>query len=261
MKRNKSGFITVVIVSLYLLIPLFMTFLYSVFSKWSDILPEGFTFRYYLELFSDRSFGISVLRTVLISILPILLTAMVVLLAMYVILLYLPGLEKYIRILCTIPYAIQGVILAVSVLSLYSNAPGILSNRTLLLTGTYCVAILPYMYQGIQSSLLSVNAPRLIEAAEMLGAGRLYAFFRVVVPNILSGVIISAMLSASIIFGDFVIANTLGGNYFETAQIYLYQTLFASGQKTSAVIVVLFAITLVISLIAFSLRKKERRQE
>lgn len=260
MKRSKSGPVTVVVVSLYLLIPLLMTLVYSVFSKWSDILPEGFTLKYYWELFSDASFGVSLMRTVLISVMPILLTALVVLLAMYVIILYLPGLEKYIRILCTIPYAIQGVILAVSVLSLYSNAPGILSNRTLLLTGTYCVAILPYMYQGIQSSLLAVNTPRLIEAAQMLGAGRLYAFFRVVVPNILSGVIISAMLSASIIFGDFVIANTLGGNYFETAQIYLYQTLFASGQKTSAVIMVLFLLTLFISLIAFSLKKKERRQ-
>ena len=261
MKKHKSGLVIVVILSIYLLLPLLMTLLYSVFSKWTGILPEGFTIQYYVELFSDKSFGISVMRTVLISVLPILLTALIILLTMYVVILYLPGLEKYIRILCTIPYAIQGVILAVSVLALYSNAPGILSNRTLLLTGTYCVAILPYMYQGIQSSLLSVNAPRLIEAAQMLGAGRLYAFFRVVVPNILTGVVISAMLSASIIFGDFVIANTLGGNYFETAQIYLYQTLFASGQKTSAVIMVLFLVTLIISLVAFSLKKKERRQE
>lgn len=261
MKKHKSGLVIIVILSIYLLLPLLMTLLYSVFSKWNGILPEGFTLQYYAELFSDKSFGISVMRTVLISILPILITALVILLTMYVVILYLPGLGKYIRILCTIPYAIQGVILAVSVLALYSNAPGILSNRTLLLTGTYCVAILPYMYQGIQSSLLSVNAPRLIEAAQMLGAGRLYAFFRVVVPNILTGVVISAMLSASIIFGDFVIANTLGGNYFETAQIYLYQTLFESGQRTSAVIMVLFLVTLIISLIAFSLKKKERRLE
>ena len=261
MKKHKSGLVIVVILSIYLLLPLLMTLLYSVFSKWNGILPEGFTLQYYVELFSDKSFGISVMRTVLISVLPILLTALVILLTMYVVILYLPGLEKYIRILCTIPYAIQGVILAVSVLALYSNAPGILSNRTLLLTGTYCVAILPYMYQGVQSSLLSVNAPRLIEAAQMLGAGRLYAFFRVVVPNILTGVVISAMLSASIIFGDFVIANTLGGNYFETAQIYLYQTLFESGQRTSAVIMVLFLVTLIISFIAFSLKKKERRLE
>jgi len=261
MKKHKSGLVIVVILSTYLLLPLLMTLLYSVFSKWNSILPEGFTLQYYAELFSDKSFGISVMRTVLISVLPILLTALVILLTMYVVILYLPGLEKYIRILCTIPYAIQGVILAVSVLALYSNAPGILSNRILLLTGTYCVAILPYMYQGIQSSLLSVNAPRLIEAAQMLGAGRLYAFFRVVVPNILTGVVISAMLSASIIFGDFVIANTLGGNYFETAQIYLYQTLFESGQRTSAVIMVLFLVTLIISFIAFSLKKKERRLE
>jgi putative spermidine/putrescine transport system permease protein len=259
MKKHVSAPIAAVLISIYLLVPLIMTLLYSVFSKWNSILPEGFTLRYYAELFSDQSFAISLMRTILISILPILITSAVILLTMYVVILYLPGLEKYIRILCTIPYAIQGVILAVSVLALYSNAPGILSDRILLLTGTYCVAILPYMYQGIQSSLLSVNAPGLVEAAQVLGAGKLYAFFRVVVPNILSGVVISAMLSAAIIFGDFVIANTLGGSYFQTAQIYLYQTLFESGQRTSAVIVVLFVVTLIISAVAFSVQKKERR--
>jgi len=257
MKRNKHHLAALVpfliIVVLFEILPLVMVVLRS-------FMPEtgiGLTMTHYVHIFTTRLYQ----QAVLISVLPIFLTALVILLTMYVVILYLPGLEKYIRILCTIPYAIQGVILAVSVLALYSNAPGILSNRTLLLTGTYCVAILPYMYQGVQSSLLSVNAPRLIEAAQMLGAGRLYAFFRVVVPNILTGVVISAMLSASIIFGDFVIANTLGGNYFETAQIYLYQTLFESGQRTSAVIMVLFLVTLIISLIAFSLKKKERRLE
>src|SRR5699024_11731256 len=56
------------------------------------------------------------------------------------------------------------------------------------------------VYQGIRNNLNGVGAPRLIEAAQMLGASKFYAFFRVVIPNIMSGVTISVMLAMAIVF-------------------------------------------------------------
>jgi ABC-type spermidine/putrescine transport system, permease component II len=179
-----------------------------------------------------------------------------VLLAMYVIVVHIPRADKYMQIICTIPYAVQGIVLAISVLALYADAPGFLSDRVLMLTLTYCVVVLPYIYQGIKNSLTAVNATRLIEAAEMLGSSKMFSFFRVVVPNILSGITISAMLSMSIIFGDFVVVNIIGGNYFETSQMYLYRAMFTSGQMTSAIIVILFLVTLAISGFVFYYRNK-----
>ena len=92
----------------------------------------------------------------------------------------------------------------------------------------------------------------------MLGADKFYAFFHIIVPCMLSGVVISSMLSVSIIFGDFVIVNTIGGSYFYTAQMYLFKKMFISGQLTSAVIIVLFTVTLIISALAFFLKSKSR---
>lgn len=63
-------------------------------------------------------------------------------------------------------------------------------NRIFMLTSTYCIVVLPYVYQGIRNNLNGMNASRLIEAAQMLGAGRFYAFFHIVVPNIISGVMV-----------------------------------------------------------------------
>ena len=68
------------------------------------------------------------------------------------------------------------------------------------------------MYQGIRNSLTGVDAINLIEAAQVLGVSKLYAFFRIIVPNILPGITVSAMLSMAIIFGDFAIVNTLAGS-------------------------------------------------
>lgn len=259
-KRERcSGAILAVIVA-YLLIPLLFTLLYSVFREWLHVLPSGFTLKAYAELFSDNMFWMSIGRTIIISILPIIICTLTVLLATYVVVVYCPGLDKYMKILCTMPYAIQGVILPISVLTLYANAPEPFSNRVFMLTSAYCIVVLPYVYQGIRNNLNGLNAIRLIEAAQMMGAGKFYAFFFIVVPNIMNGIVVSAMLAMAIVFGDFVVINTLAGNYFPTAQMYLYGVMKQSSQRTSAAIIVLFCVTLLISTFVF-MRKKDGEEE
>ena len=156
---------------------------------------------------------------------------------------------------------VYDLILPICVLSLYSSAPEPFGDRMFMLVATYMVVILPYVYQGIRNNLNGVGAPRLSEAAQMLGASKFYAFFRVVIPNIMGGVTISVMLAMAIVFGDFVIINTLAGGHFMTAQMYLYDVMKKSGQRTCAVIVILFLVTLIISACAFFLqsRGKDRK--
>lgn len=261
MKKNHSSLFIIIAISFYLVLPIAFTFLYSIFTEWNEVLPKGITFRYYIEVLTSSQFLFSLLRTIIISILPILLCTVIILLVMYVVVVYAPKYDKYVQILCTIPYALQGVIIAISILSLYANAPPPFSNRLLMLIGTYCILILPYMYQGIRNSLHSVNARGLIEAAQILGAGKFYSFFAVIVPNILSGITISALLSAAIIFGDFIIVNIIGGNYYVTSQVYLYKSMFKSGQLTSAISIVLFMVTLLIAAGVYSIKNKNRKHK
>lgn len=263
MHKKKKGIgngLVLCIIGIYLLFPLLLTFLYSLFTEWITILPEGFSLNGYAELFQDSYFWQSIGRSLLISIVPIALCTVAVLLAMYVVVVYLPGLDKIMRTISTIPYAIQGVILPISVLGLYANAPEPFSNRVFMLVCTYCIVVLPYIYQGVRNNLNAVHAPRLLEAAQMLGAGKFYAFWKIILPNITSGIMVSAMLALSIVFGDFVIINTLAGNYFPTGQMYLYSAMRQSGQRASAVIVVLFVVTLLISLGVFGLQKDKKKK-
>lgn len=256
-KKLEGSKVIMGIILFYLLLPLVMTLLYSVFREWNEVLPTGFTLDAYAYIFTDSLFWGDILRTIMISIIPIVLCTIVVLLAMYVVVVYHPGLDKIMQILCTIPYAIQGVILPICILSLYVNAPDPFNNRIFMLIFAYCVVVLPYIYQGIRNNLHGIHADRLMEAAQMLGASKFYGFFKVVVPNIMSGVRVSAMLAMAIVFGDFVIINTLAGNYFPTAQMYLYDVMKKSGQRTSAVIVMLFFVTLLISASVFLGNRKK----
>ena len=105
----------IIVISAYLLIPLILTFIYSIFNEWTSILPSGFTFKYYIQVLSDPLFIASLLRSLVISFIPVLVCTLAMILVMYVITLYFPKLERIIEVLCTIPYAIQGIIIEVGV--------------------------------------------------------------------------------------------------------------------------------------------------
>lgn len=71
MKQKKSSVAAVAVICAYLILPLALTFLYSVFQRWDDILLSGFTMQYFAQAFSDSRFLAALGRTLLISILPI----------------------------------------------------------------------------------------------------------------------------------------------------------------------------------------------
>ena len=104
----------------------------------------------------------------------------------------------------------------------------------------------------------AVNMPMLLEAAEMLGASKLYAFFKVIVPNILSAIIVSSLLAVGIIFGDYVLNRNLAGSSFSNVQIYLYQTMKADSMRASAVFVVIMMMTFLISAVVLFLNQLQK---
>ena len=140
MKKKSAGSVAIMLlVMIYLLIPLVISIIYSVFHKWTGVIPEGFTLHNYVDLFTDSNFLASVGRSIAMCIIPIIVTIVIVLLALFVTAIYFPKLEKYVQIICMIPYTIQGVILSVSILSLYVGSSSILSNRLVMLMGAYCI--------------------------------------------------------------------------------------------------------------------------
>jgi putative spermidine/putrescine transport system permease protein len=261
MKRNIWSTLIIIIIIIYLLTPLVATATYSMFQKWTDIVPEGFTLKHYGDLISNQAFMRSLGRTILVCIIPILITVAITLLALFVVTVYFPKLEKYIQILCMIPYTIQGVILSVSILSLYAGARSFLGIRQVMLFGAYCIIILPYIYQGIRNSMHSINMPMLIEAAEMLGSSKLEAFIRIIVPNILSGITVSSLLAVGIIFGDYVLIRNITGSSFQNVQIFLFLAMKRSSTEASAVFVIIMLTTFLITALVLYVQSRDNRQK
>ena len=156
-KKNVGAVLAIAVILVYLLLPLAVSIIYSLFSNWTQVIPRGFTVENYVELFTNPDFLASLGRTLVLCIFPIICTIVIVLLALFVTTIFFPKLEKYVQVICMIPYTIQGVILSVSILSVYINNPTFLSERLVMLFGAYCVIILPYIYQGIRNGMRAVN--------------------------------------------------------------------------------------------------------
>lgn len=262
MKKGKKGQLTAMfLIIVYLLIPLVVTIIYSLFEEWTNIVPRQFSLGSYVAIFADPQFLASIGRTLVMCIFPILFMTILMLLALFVTTVYFPSLQKYIQIISMIPYTIQGVILSVSILSLYVSSDTFLSNRIVMLFGAYSIIIMPYIYQGITNGMSAVNVPMLLEAAQMLGAGKLYAFFKIVVPNIASSIIVSSLLAMGIIFGDYVLVRNLAGTSFQNVQVYLYQTMKSDSTRASAVFVVIMCITFMITAVVLGIKNHEKKQQ
>lgn len=249
MKESKGLHGSIVtLVMLYLFIPLLATFLYSIATDWyRTILPEGYTLDWYKELFTDPRFLAAMQRTLLVCLIAICISVTVMVPTIFIVTVYFPRWERILQSLVMLPYAIPGVVAAVGLIKVYSSGPIVLSGSIWLLVGAYFVVVLPYMYQGIRNSMRTIDAIRLVEAAELLGASRMQAFWKVIFPNILTGIVISTLLSFSTLFGEFVLANLLVGGHYETMQIYLIRRMEESGHLTSAIVVTYFILLFALS--------------
>ncbi len=250
MKRGIVSKLILVLIFVYLFFPIVATLLFSVATRWSTtILPEGYTLSYYQQLFSSPEFMQALLRTVYVSFATIILSILIIIPSMYLAIVYYPRLEKLFEILSILPFAMPGVILAIGMIQMYSQGPLRITNTPWILIGSYFVLILPFMYQATKNSFRTINVKSLTEAALMLGCGKLETFVKIIFPNVLRGVVSAALISVSVLFGEFVLANLLVGDNYETIQIYLYKLQKVDGHMANALVASYFLVILLMSLL------------
>ena len=248
------------VIAVFLVTPLLVLGVYSFCVQWTDVVPGEMTLDYYRQVLSQGQLWPSIFRGIVISIVPIFLSGILVILALYTAIFYFSGLEPVLQSVCMIPHTLKGVILAISVLSLYAGAGPVFGNRIVMLTCVYSIIILPYVYQGIRNNLRTIPIRQMVEAAQLLGAGCLMAFLNVVIPNILNGILVSALLGISVIFGDFAVVKIVAGSQYITIQQMLYNARNQPGQYSCVIVLITFAITLIISRSALELQKKDKRR-
>lgn len=126
----------------------------------------------------------------------------------------LPRLRPVVEFITLLPLVVPAIVIVFGYLRIY-NSSSILpltSNERatdLLLVFGYVTLSLPYMYRAVDAGLRAVDVRSLTEAAECLGANWPTILFKVIFPNIRSGILSGAFLTFAVVIGEFTLASLL----------------------------------------------------
>jgi putative spermidine/putrescine transport system permease protein len=232
--------IVVILSTIYFVVPLIGTFEFSMRKR-----RGVYSFDAYASVFQDSRFVESFGYSLFVAAAAILFGILLVVPTAYWIRLKLPRLRPYVEFVTLLPLVIPAIVVVFGYLRLYNSSswlPFTASARAtdLLLIFSYVTLALPYTYRAIDTGLRAIDVRTLTEAAQSLGAGWPTILFRIVLPNVRSGVMSGAFLTLAIVIGEFTIASLLDRPAFGP---YLQNIGANKAYEPSALAIIAFAVT------------------
>ena len=222
---KKASKVFTALIFLFLYIPMVVLAVAS-FNTGNDIAVfKGFTFAQYGELFRDgdllRLLGNSLIIAVLSSVLATILGTMAAV--------GLHGargrLRRAVMTLTNIPMTNPDIVTGVSLALLFAFTGTLLKINSILGFWTLLIAHvtfnLPYVILSVLPKLTQMD-PDLEEAALDLGCTPTEAFFRVILHEILPGIVSGLMMAFTMSLDDFVISYFVTGSSFITLPVEIY---------------------------------------
>lgn len=203
----------------YLLVPLIGTIEFAM-----RIRRGTYSFEAFANVLGDRGFLQSFGYSTIIGVFTVAVSVLLVVPTAYWVQLRLPKLRPLVEFITLLPLVIPAIVLVFGLLRLFSTdsllpLTGSALGTDLLLTFSYVVLALPYMYRAVDTGLASIDVRVLTEAAESLGAGWPTILFRVILPNIRSALLGGAFLTMAIVIGEFTFASLLNRPAFAPYQV------------------------------------------
>ncbi|HEY3882920.1 MAG TPA: ABC transporter permease subunit [Trebonia sp.] len=116
----------------------------------------------------------------------------------------LPELRRVLESVTILPIVIPPVVLIVGVLQVM---PLSLRSSVWLLALEYVILAMPFAYRALDAGLRSIDVKTLMEASGSLGAGWLTTLWRVILPNLRTGLLSATILIVALVLGEFTMAS------------------------------------------------------
>jgi putative spermidine/putrescine transport system permease protein len=124
-----------------------------------------------------------------------------------------PGARAWVEFLTLTPLVIPPIVQGIGFL--YSM-PISLKATPYSLIFAYTILAIPFSYRAIDAAFSSIDIRTMFDAARSLGASHLAIIFRIVIPNILSGIFGAIFLIVALVLGEFAYASLLLWDTFPT---------------------------------------------
>lgn len=259
-ERRIGNRLFMALVFLFLYAPIFVLIVFSFNSSKSRAVWTGFSLDWYRELFQDSEILSALSTTLSVSVLAALIATVA---GTFAAIGFYNMRKRWSRPLLTInniPVINADIATGVSLCLLFVAAGGILhfdlGYVTLLIA--HITFNIPYVIMSIMPKLYQMDK-NLIDAAQDLGCTWMQAFYKVVIPEIMPGIINGLLIAFTMSIDDFVISYFTAGSKVQTLSMTIYaMTRKRISPEINAVSTLLF-VTVLLLLAIVNIR--ELRQE
>ncbi len=249
MKKSRKIFskLFMLAIMIFFYMPIVYTVVFSFNSKKSLTHWSGFSLKWYEKMLGSSSMMSALWTTVSIAVLATIISTIIGTITAI-------GLSKSNKILKAIverindfPIMNPEIVTAISLLMLFSALRIQKGYITMLLA--HIMFCIPYVMLSVSPKLRSLD-PNLSDAALDLGATPWQALIKVIIPQIMPGVISGALVAFTMSFDDFIISYFVTGNGVSNISILVYTMSKRINPSINALsTVIIFIITVVLVLV------------
>lgn len=223
MKILSKVYMALIFIFLYAPIVIMIVFSFNS-TRYRTAVFDEFTFMWYKELFKNDQIINSFIVTMVVAVLAAIISTVIGTTAAVGIYSMKKRARSVLMTINNVPMVNPEIVTGVSLLLLFVfiyNKTGLLKPgfvSLLLAHITFCV---PYVLLSVLPKLRQMN-PNLYEAALDLGCNPLTAFSKVVIPEILPGIISGMIMAFTLSLDDFVISYFTSGSSVQTLPVLIY---------------------------------------
>ncbi len=217
MRFLKKSYVFLIFAFLYA--PILVLVVFSFNESKSRANWEGFTLKWYMELFQDRQIMSALYYTLLIAVLASIIATLIGIIASIGIFSMKKRPQSLVLNINYLPILNPDIVTGISLMVLFIFAKIPLGFVTMLLA--HITFNIPYVILSIMPKLKQMNK-HLYEAALDLGANPMEAFWKVILPEIMPGIITGFLLAFTLSLDDFVISFFTTGSGVNNLSIVIY---------------------------------------
>lgn len=246
------------LIFLFLYAPIIVLIVFSFNNSKSRGTWSGFTLKWYIELFKDAEILKALYNTLIIAIVSAVVSTVIgtfAALGIY----NMNGLSKKISLnLNYLPVLNPDIVTAVSLMTLFRFLRMEFGMATMLLS--HITFSIPYVILSILPKLKQMNK-HLAEAAMDLGATPIYALRKVVLPEIMPGIITGGLMAFTLSIDDFVISFFNTGHGVSNLSITIYSMARTGIKPVINALSTLMFLGLLVLLLIINKRTKNNLEE
>jgi spermidine/putrescine transport system permease protein len=206
----------------------------------------GFSMQWYEKMFSDRIMVESILNTVLIAVLATIISTIVGTITAIGLSSSKKIVKSVVAQISDMPIMNPEIVTAIGLLMFFTALNVKKGFLTLLIA--HIMFCIPYVLLSIAPKLRSLD-PNLADAALDLGATPWQALTKVIVPQIMPGIISGALIAFTMSFDDFIISYFVAGNGVSNISILIYtmsKRINPSINAVSTIMIVIITLALIL---------------